>query len=71
MFEDDAACPMMEYEGSATYNGANGLNSTIGGIGFAYYQETGLIRVFHDYTDARLTEYSLCFDPGDFKKIQH
>lgn len=71
MFPEDPACPILEYEGSATYNGVNGLISNVGGIGFTYYQETGLIRVFHDYTDTKLTEYSLCFDPGDFKKIVH
>lgn len=71
LFEDDPACPKMEYEGTAIYNGVNGLDSGIGGIGFTYYQDTDLINVFHDYTDERLIEYSLCFDPGSFKRIKH
>ena len=68
---DDSACPQMEYEGVATYNGVNGLNTTMAGIGFVYYQETGFIHVFHDYSNERLTELSLCFDPGDFKKVKN
>ncbi len=70
MFANDAACPQMEYEGTATYNGANGLNSNTAGIGFVYYPESGFINIFHDYTDKTLTDQSLCFDPGDFKRIK-
>ena len=65
----DAPCPEMEYEGTATYNGVYGLNSTLKGIGFAYEEETGTIGLFHDYTDATLIDMSLCFDPGPFRRI--
>jgi len=63
------ACTDKEFEGVATYNGANGLNSNTQGLGFVYYQESGLISLYHDYSNQEIIDMGLCFSADKMKKM--
>jgi hypothetical protein len=67
-YRAEGECPVITYNGTAIYNGANGLDTGLKGIGFVYYQETGKINMFHDFSSDELTAVSDCMDADFYKK---
>lgn len=67
-YKADGECPVLTYNGTAMYNGVNGLDSGLKGIGFVYYQETKKINMFHDYSSDELSAVSDCMDADFYKK---